>query len=42
MLPTDHVKIVDQPFRIVGAIPIPHNPITGWSPGKRFRITRGF
>lgn len=38
----DRAKIAGDPFRIVGAIVTPLNPITGWSPGTRFRIARGF
>ncbi|GAA5087017.1 hypothetical protein [Nocardia iowensis] len=39
---TDRAKIAGDPFRIVGAIVTPRNPITSWSPGTRFRIARGF
>ncbi|WP_225731088.1 MULTISPECIES: hypothetical protein [unclassified Nocardia] len=39
---TDRAKLDGQPFRIVGAILVPRNSFTGWSPGKRFRIARGF
>ncbi|WP_109523566.1 MULTISPECIES: hypothetical protein [Nocardia] len=42
ILATDRVKVDGQPFRIVGAILTPTNPLTGWSPGHRFRIARGF
>ncbi|MEV6321377.1 hypothetical protein AB0M45_09295 [Nocardia sp. NPDC051787] len=42
VVPTDRVNVAGQPFRIVGAILTPRNPFTGWSPGVRFRIARGF
>lgn len=38
----DRVKIEGMPFRIVGAITDSRNPMTGWSPGRRFRVTCGF
>ncbi|MGW4769867.1 hypothetical protein ACWEO2_17705 [Nocardia sp. NPDC004278] len=42
VLPADRVKVDGQPFRIVGDVLRPRNPFTGWSPGVRFRIARGF
>ncbi|WP_280455885.1 hypothetical protein [Nocardia brasiliensis] len=39
---TDRVKIAGEPFRIVGAVLVPRNSFSGWSPGGRFRVARGF